>query len=159
MRNVFRVSQHPGDEPHAGVGGGRESAPTPLTPRCQFLSGSGQVYAAASRLGYLRRGELRRGRWVFEGRTSIAMGDVMQTATIGGSQTINFTNGTFDDNEYRFAALSRGALEIAARAWPDEGGPDVIHAHDWHAAFAVIYARLVMGERWARKPNAASLMR
>jgi starch synthase len=59
-------------------------------------------------------------------------------------------NGVFGDNELRFAVLSRGALEIAARAW--HGGPDVIHAHDWHAAFAVLYARLVMGEHWANKP-------
>jgi starch synthase len=59
-------------------------------------------------------------------------------------------HGAFGDNELRFAVLSRGALEIAARAW--EGGPDLVHAHDWHAAFAVVYARLVMGERWARTP-------
>lgn len=59
-------------------------------------------------------------------------------------------HGTFGDNDLRFAVMSRGGLEIAARAW--EGGPDVIHAHDWHAAFAVLYARLVMGEHWARKP-------
>lgn len=58
--------------------------------------------------------------------------------------------GAFGDNELRFAVMSRGGLEIAARAW--EGGPDIIHAHDWHAAFAVIYARLVMGEQWAKKP-------
>ncbi len=60
------------------------------------------------------------------------------------------SNGAFGDNELRFAILSRGALEIAARAW--DGGPDLVHAHDWHAAFAVLYARLVMGERWARTP-------
>jgi starch synthase len=59
-------------------------------------------------------------------------------------------HGTFGDNELRFAVLSRGGLEIAARAW--EGGPDIIQAHDWHAAFAVIYARLVMGASWANKP-------
>jgi starch synthase len=59
-------------------------------------------------------------------------------------------HGAFGDNELRFAVMSRGGLEIAARAW--EGGPDVIHAHDWHAAFAVIYARFVMGEHWAKKP-------
>jgi starch synthase len=57
--------------------------------------------------------------------------------------------GAFGDNELRFAVLSRGALEIAARAW--DGGPDVVHAHDWHAAFAILYARLVMGEAWSRK--------
>ncbi len=56
--------------------------------------------------------------------------------------------GTFGDNERRFAVLSRGALEVAARLWPD--GVDVIHAHDWHAALAVIYARTVMGDAWAR---------
>jgi starch synthase len=59
-------------------------------------------------------------------------------------------NGAFGDNELRFAVMSRGALEIAGRAWED--GPDVIHAHDWHAAFAVLYARFVMGEQWAKKP-------
>lgn len=59
--------------------------------------------------------------------------------------------GAFDDNALRFAVMSRGALEVADRVW--RGGPDVIHAHDWHAAFAVIYARLVMGERWARIPS------
>jgi starch synthase len=57
--------------------------------------------------------------------------------------------GAFGDNELRFAVMSRGALEIGARLW--EGGPDVIHAHDWHASFAVLYARLVMGEHWRRK--------
>jgi starch synthase len=59
--------------------------------------------------------------------------------------------GTFGDNALRFAVLSRGALEIAERAW--DGGPDVIHAHDWHASLAVIYARTVMGDRWARTPS------
>jgi starch synthase len=59
-------------------------------------------------------------------------------------------SGAFADNALRFAVMSRGGLEIAARVW--DGGPDVIHAHDWHATFAVIYARLVMGERWAKTP-------
>ncbi len=58
-------------------------------------------------------------------------------------------HGVFGDNALRFAVMSRGALEISARLW--EGGPDVIHAHDWHASFAVLYARLVMGEHWKRK--------
>ncbi|HEY1957899.1 MAG TPA: glycogen/starch synthase [Polyangiaceae bacterium] len=57
-------------------------------------------------------------------------------------------SGTFGDNELRFATLSRGALEVAARVWPD--GPDVIHAHDWHAALAPIYAKSTMGEFWSR---------
>lgn len=59
--------------------------------------------------------------------------------------------GPFGDNARRFAVMSRGALELSSRIWP--GGPDVVHAHDWHAAFAVVYARLVMGERWARTPS------
>ncbi|MBX3198040.1 MAG: glycogen synthase [Labilithrix sp.] len=59
--------------------------------------------------------------------------------------------GTYDDNALRFAVMSRGALSVAARVWTD--GPEVIHAHDWHASFAVLYARLVMGERWARIPS------
>ena len=59
--------------------------------------------------------------------------------------------GAFGDNALRFAVMSRGALEVAARVWP--GGPDIIHAHDWHASFAVLYARLVMGPRWARTPS------
>lgn len=59
-------------------------------------------------------------------------------------------HGAFGDNALRFAVLSRGGLEIAARAWT--GGPDVVHAHDWHASFAVLYAKLVMGPSWADKP-------
>ncbi len=64
-------------------------------------------------------------------------------------------NGAFGDNPLRFAVMSRGALEVAERVWTD--GPDVIHAHDWHAAFAVLYARLVMGERWARRPSVVTI--
>jgi starch synthase len=57
-------------------------------------------------------------------------------------------HGTFGDNDVRFVALSRGALAVATRVWPD--GPDVIHAHDWHAAPAILSARLMMGDAWAR---------
>ncbi len=56
-------------------------------------------------------------------------------------------NGTFGDSELRFATMSRGALEIAARVWPE--GFDVIHAHDWHAALATIYAKTVMGDAFS----------
>lgn len=58
--------------------------------------------------------------------------------------------GPFSDNAQRFAVLSRGGLEVAARVWED--GPDVVHAHDWHASFAILYAKLVMGEKWAKTP-------
>ncbi len=61
------------------------------------------------------------------------------------------SGGTFDDNAFRFATLSSGALAVAERAW--EGSmPDVVHAHDWHAALAVVYARKTRGARWARVP-------
>jgi starch synthase len=66
-------------------------------------------------------------------------------------------NGTFGDNELRFATLSRAALAVAERVWgPADGfdsGPDVIHAHDWHAALSIVYARLAMGEAWSRVPS------
>jgi starch synthase len=61
------------------------------------------------------------------------------------------SHGTFGDNALRFAIMSRAALEIADRAWED--GADVLHAHDWHAAFATIYARTVMGDRWKATPS------
>ncbi len=64
--------------------------------------------------------------------------------------------GTFGDNELRFAAMSRAALSIAERLWDGTGpdrGPDVIHAHDWHATFAILYARLTMGANWANVPT------
>ena len=58
----------------------------------------------------------------------------------------------FGDNPFRFATLSSGALAVAERAW---GGalPDVIHAHDWHAALSVIYARRERGPIWAGVPS------
>ncbi|MEO6573617.1 MAG: glycogen/starch synthase [Polyangiaceae bacterium] len=64
--------------------------------------------------------------------------------------------GTFGDNELRYATLSRGALALAERLWgvrDDEPPSFVIHAHDWHAALAVITARLTMGEAWRRVPS------
>ena len=42
----------------------------------------------------------------------------------------------YDDDPYRFAFFSRAALELtAALGWR----PDVVHAHDWHAAPAVMW--------------------
>ena len=64
------------------------------------------------------------------------------------------SGGAFGDNDVRFAALSRGALEVAVSVFGDPAtgqGPDVIHAHDWHAALAIVYARSAMGESWAKK--------
>jgi starch synthase len=57
--------------------------------------------------------------------------------------------GAFGDNALRFAALSSAALSVAERAW---GGdlPDVVHAHDWHATLALLYARQTRGTSWGR---------
>jgi hypothetical protein len=38
-------------------------------------------------------GEVRRGRWFAEGRASVAMGDVFQTAELSGGQLLQFTTG------------------------------------------------------------------
>ena len=59
-------------------------------------------------------------------------------------------HGTFGDNELRFVAMSRAALAVSERAW---GLPDVVHTHDWHAAPAVLSARMTMGERWRQVPT------
>jgi len=78
-----------------------------------------------------------------------------ESALFGRSGIYGDAHGTFGDNALRFAVMSRGALEVAERVWP--GGPDVIHAHDWHATFAVLYARLVMGEQWASTPSVLTI--
>jgi starch synthase len=40
---------------------------------------------------------------------------------------------------------------VAERAW-DGRLPDVIHAHDWHAALALLYARHTRASAWSRVP-------
>jgi starch synthase len=64
--------------------------------------------------------------------------------------------GTFTDNPFRFAALSSGALSVGERAW---GGalPDIVHAHDWHAALAIVYARRTRGAAWSRVPTVLTI--
>jgi starch synthase len=50
-------------------------------------------------------------------------------------------NGEYGDNAFRFAVLSRGALEyarITGRRF------SAIHAHDWQAGLAPVYARTVL---------------
>lgn len=65
-------------------------------------------------------------------------------------------HGGFGDNDVRFTAMSRGALAVAERLWPSrEGddrtsGPDIVHAHDWHAALAVVDLALSRLEESAR---------
>ncbi len=65
--------------------------------------------------------------------------------------------GTFGDNELRFATLSRGALSVAEAVWGAPGsessGPDLVHAHDWHAALSIVYPRSgAMGWAWGHVP-------
>jgi starch synthase len=66
------------------------------------------------------------------------------------------SRGPFGDNAFRFATLSSGALSVAERAW-DGDLPDVVHAHDWHAALAVIYARRTRGDAWAKVPTVLTI--
>ncbi len=47
----------------------------------------------------------------------------------------------FGDNPRRFAALCRAAVDHAGRLMG--GAPDVIHAHDWQAGLALLWARQV----------------
>ena len=50
-------------------------------------------------------------------------------------------NGEFGDNAFRFAVLSRGALEYARIRGRR---PSVIHAHDWQAGLTAVYARTAL---------------
>jgi len=60
-------------------------------------------------------------------------------------------NGTsFDDNLERFAFLSRAAFAVAQRHGIE---PDIIHAHDWPTALAVLYAQ----ERTPAVPSVLTL--
>jgi starch synthase len=47
--------------------------------------------------------------------------------------------GAFADNAFRFCAFSQYALEALAT----EATPDVVHAHDWHAAGALLVMRML----------------
>lgn len=54
--------------------------------------------------------------------------------------------GDFADNDMRFAVMCSSALRVAEEIW--DGPPDVLHAHDWHGALAVAYARLSDSPEW-----------
>lgn len=60
-------------------------------------------------------------------------------------------HGPFGDNELRFAAMSRGALAVADRLWPDGHGAEIVHAHDWHAAPAILASQLDDRPAWRRR--------
>src|SRR6185503_1802780 len=47
-------------------------------------------------------------------------------------------DGDYPDNHHRFALFGLGALEVARRLGLDGL---ILHAHDWHAALAPVYAR------------------
>ena len=49
--------------------------------------------------------------------------------------------GDYADNGFRFAVLSRGALEYARLR---KFRPSVVHAHDWQAALVPVYLRTVL---------------
>jgi len=50
--------------------------------------------------------------------------------------------GDFSDNAVRFAALARGALELARRVFL----PDIFHCHDWQAGLVPVYQRQFAGD-------------
>ena len=52
----------------------------------------------------------------------------------------------YHDDPFRFAFFCRAALdlEVAARGWR----PDVVHAHDWHAAPAVFWLATAANDDW-----------
>ena len=47
-------------------------------------------------------------------------------------------SGSYHDNPQRFALFAKAAVQAAVRLI---AGPLVIHAHDWHAALALVYLR------------------
>ena len=64
--------------------------------------------------------------------------------------------GVFTDNPFRFAAMASGALSMAERAW-NGALPHVVHAHDWHAALSLVYARRTRGPEWAAVPTVLTI--
>ena len=50
--------------------------------------------------------------------------------------------GDFPDNAERFAALARGALEVARRIFQ----PDIFHCHDWQAGLLPVYKKQFGGD-------------
>ncbi|APS00049.1 glycogen synthase [Pajaroellobacter abortibovis] len=66
-------------------------------------------------------------------------------------------HGNYEDNDVRFATLSQGALAVGERIWNPSllkaDQPIFIHAHDWHAAPALLYARLDDNHsKWQQTP-------
>ena len=63
----------------------------------------------------------------------------------------------YDDDGYRFAFFCRAALDlhVAARGWR----PDVVHAHDWHAAPAIAWLATVgrLDDRYRAMPTVLTI--
>jgi starch synthase len=60
----------------------------------------------------------------------------------------------YEDDPYRFAFLCRGAFELLdAIGWK----PEILHAHDWHAAPAVAWLALSADSRFAGMPTVFSI--
>ena len=107
------------------------------------------AYADIERAAQSGRWGLKRGEGVL--RVPVGSGfvdaGVFETTLPGSSVPISFIaqRHLFDrpeiygygDDPYRFAFFSRAALDlvIAAQGWR----PDVVHAHDWHAAPAIAW--------------------
>lgn len=49
--------------------------------------------------------------------------------------------GAWRDNHLRFALLGYVAAQLGAGALDPDWQPDIVHAHDWHAALAPVYLR------------------
>jgi starch synthase len=62
--------------------------------------------------------------------------------------------GAYPDNHLRFAFFCRAALEALPRISPR---PTLLHAHDWHAALALVYLRTEL-ERLPYYDNVATVM-
>lgn len=52
---------------------------------------------------------------------------------------VGFDGADWPDNPFRFGALARVAVEIAANGLSDNWAPDLIHAHDWQTGLIPIY--------------------
>ncbi len=79
---------------------------------------------------------------------------VYEAKTHGGAATTYFVDAVhlsrgelygYGDDAFRFAILSKAAIAIASVLARSKGlGPiGVVHAHDWHAALSMLYARTV----------------
>ncbi len=69
----------------------------------------------------------------------IGHADYFERATLYGENGV-----AYPDNHRRFAFFCRAALEILPRISP---GPTLLHAHDWHAALALVYLRTLLNPR------------